>query len=326
MMYRGLGGDLGRLAQTLVTYVDQVAKPNETRWPEFRDSALPSLEQRLYSPATLYPGMEKAMLAVKLELALEKLGPDDVFVKTILQGRTIAQAVEETVSKTKLFDVDYRKALVAGGKKAIEASDDPLVRMAAQAAPILWEMRTWKERTIEAAVTAAATKISKARFAVHGNDQSPDANFTLRLSYGKAAGYESGTTQVPYKTSFYGLYGRAEDFNGRAPYDLPPKIAEARSKVALSTPMNFVTTNDIIGGNSGSPVVNKDGELVGLIFDGNIESLEGDFLYREEKNRSVAVHADAIIEALKNVYGMGGLAEELTKGSLRMKSQSKPAS
>lgn len=326
LMYLRTGGTLAHLANMLVTYVDQTAKPNEQRWAEYRDSSLASLQQRLYSPATLYPGMEKSLLTVALKTALEKLGPDDSFVKTVLQGKTIEEAVEEAVSKTKLFDVEYRKQLVAGGKQAIDASEDPLIRMAARATPILWEMRVWKEKTVDAAEIAAGTLISQARFAVYGKSLYPDANFTLRLSYGKASGYEEGTTKVPYKTTYYGLYGRAADFDGQAPFDLPSKVAAAREKIDLETPINFVTTNDIIGGNSGSPVVNKEGELVGLIFDGNIQSLEGAYLYRDAQNRSIAVHSTGIMEALIKIYGMGDLAEELTRGSMKAVTNRQPGS
>lgn len=316
LMYRKMGGTLGGLANTIVSYVDQLAKPNEQRRPEYRDSALSSLQQKLYSPAMLYPDMEKALLAATLQTALEKLGPDDSFVKTVLKGKTPQEAAEEAVANTKLLDVDYRKRLISGGKEAIDASDDPLVRMAAGTAPILWEMRDWREKTIEAAEVAAGSLISKARFAVSGKDVYPDANFTLRLSYGKAAGYEQGTTSVPYKTTFYGLYGRAEDFDGQSPFGLPEKVAAARERINLATPINFATTNDIIGGNSGSPVVNQNGELVGLIFDGNIQSLEGAYLYRDAQNRAVAVHSVGILEALTKIYDMGGLATELTRGTV----------
>jgi len=159
--------------------------------------------------------------------------------------------------------------------------------------------------------TAARQKIGQARFAVYGAAAYPDATFTLRLSYGKVSGYPMNGTKAPYKTTFFGLYGESADFDDRPPFKLAPRFNQKRAQVDMATPLNFVTTNDIIGGNSGSPVVNRAGELVGLIFDGNIESLVGRFVYEEEKNRAVAVHAGGIVHALRAVYDAGPLADEL---------------
>ncbi len=303
---------LSGLANTIVHYVREVAKPNAERWAEFRESGLESLHARLFSPAPLYAGLEKKALATSLRLALEKLGAEDAFVKAAMDGKTPEQVAEDAVSRTRLFEVAYRKELIAGGQAAVDASPDPLLRLAAKLAPFVQENRTWYEKFIEAAEVAASTLISKARFAVYGKTAYPDATFTLRLSYGQAKGYEEGTTLVPHKTTFFGLYDRAESFDHQPPFNLPAKVAAARGRLDLSTPLNFVTTNDIIGGNSGSPVINKDGEYVGLIFDGNIQSLEGDFIYDETQNRAVAVHSAGMLAALTRIYGMTELVAELT--------------
>jgi hypothetical protein len=159
--------------------------------------------------------------------------------------------------------------------------------------------------------TQAGEKIGKARFAAYGKSLYPDATFTLRLTFGAVKGYPMNGTQAPPKTTFYGLYDRAFSFDLKPPYHLPRRYLERKARLDLSTPLNFVSTCDIIGGNSGSPVINKQGELVGLIFDGNIESLVGDYLYIEENNRAVAVHSAAILEALRKLYDAGALAEEL---------------
>jgi len=165
--------------------------------------------------------------------------------------------------------------------------------------------------TISSVLTPAGEKLGKARFLVYGKDAYPDATFTLRLSYGAVDGYPYNGTIAPPFTTFYGLYDRAASFSNQPPFDLTPKEAASRDKLDLSTPLDFVTTNDIIGGNSGSPVVNRDGELVGLVFDGNIESLAGDFVYDGAKNRTVAVHSSGMIEGLRKLYGADALADEL---------------
>ena len=300
------------LAAQIVRYAAEVVKPNDKRWEEYRESNLESLRFRLFSPAPMYPDMEEFLLARALQDALDALGPDDDYLKAALGGRAPADAARALIAGTKLFDPERRKALVDGGAAAVAASTDALIVWARSLDPVYRAQRKWYEDEIESVLTAEGNKIAKARFAVYGKSAYPDATFTLRLSYGKVAGYELGTTQVAAFTSFYGLYDRALGHSERPPYDLAPRVKAARERLNLSARLNFVTTNDIIGGNSGSPVVNARGECVGLIFDGNVQSLVGRYAYDDARNRAVAVHSSGILEALRNVYGMDALAGELT--------------
>ncbi|MCX5789042.1 MAG: S46 family peptidase [Elusimicrobia bacterium] len=306
------GTKLPELANTIVRCVAEVNKPNDKRYEEFRDSALESLNLRLFSPAPIFPDLEEAAFADALAFAQREVGPDDPWVKAALEGRTPEAEAAELIRGTKLADAQVRKALVQGGVKAVEASTDPLIVWARKLDPDYRELRKWFEDNIQPVEAFDGKKIAAARFAVYGKGAYPDATFTLRLSYGKVAGYESGTTRVPYKTTFFGLFARADSFDGRPPYNIMPRVLDARPKLDLSTPLDFVTTNDIVGGNSGSPVLNRDAEYVGLIFDGNIESLAGRYLYSEEQSRAVAVHSRGILEALRKIYGMQALADELT--------------
>ena len=311
------GGRLAAIAKTIVESAEELAKPNGNRWEEYRDSGLESLKLDLFSSAPIYPEMEKRLLSSRLEAAAKKLGADHPFVRDALDGLTPQQVAQDAVSRTRLADVDYRKELFDGGIAAVRGSDDPLIRLALKLAPHYRDRRSWYETFVEAVERAAGALIAQARFAIYGKTVYPDATFTLRLSYGRVAGYEEGTTSVPHKTTFYGLYNRAASFDGREPFDLAPRVAEAANRVDLSTPLNFVTTNDIIGGNSGSPVINREGELVGLVFDGNIQSLSSDYIYTDQVSRTVAVHSAGILEALSRVYGAAGLVEEVTQGTMR---------
>jgi Peptidase S46 len=198
-----------------------------------------------------------------------------------------------------------------GGEAAIAASVDPMIVTTRRVDPIVRESQKKMRDTVSSVLTPAGEKLGKARFLVYGKNAYPDATFTLRLSYGTVDGYPYNGTIAPPITTFYGLYDRADSFGNKAPFDLTPKETAALSKVDLSTPLDFVSTGDIIGGNSGSPVVNRAGELVGLIFDGNIESLAGDFVYDGSKNRAVAVHSAGMIEGLRKLYGADALADEL---------------
>ncbi|MBI3405749.1 MAG: S46 family peptidase, partial [Acidobacteria bacterium] len=194
---------------------------------------------------------------------------------------------------------------------AVADSSDPLIVMARKVDPVLRETRKWLEDNVQSVGTAAGEKLGQARFAAYGKSLYPDATFTLRLSYGAVKGYPMNGTIAPPFTTFYGLYDRAYSFGMKPPFHLPKRYMEGKDKLDLSAPVDFVMTGDIIGGNSGSPVVNRNAELVGLIFDGNIESLVGNFVYDEAKNRAVAVHSRAIVEVLRRLYDAGALADEL---------------
>jgi hypothetical protein len=210
-----------------------------------------------------------------------------------------------------MADPAVRRKLVDGGQAAVDASTDPMIVVARKLDPQRRELIKWTEDNVESVTQRAGEQLGRARFAVYGKSTYPDATFTLRLSYGQMKGYPMNGTEAPYKTTFYGLYDRAYSFDLASPFNLPPRYLEVRSRLDLATPLDCVTTNDIVGGNSGSPVINRNAELVGLIFDGNIESLVGDFVYDGETNRSVAVHTAAMAEALRKIYNAQRLVNEL---------------
>ncbi len=310
--YRRLSGyRLPGVALSIVQLVAEVKKPDGERLDGFHESQLPSLKFRLFSPAPVYPEFEEVLLADGLREALEKLGPEDPFVKAALAGKTPEQVAHEAITGTKLADPAFRKQLVEGGEEAVAESQDPLIALARRVDPILRQERKWYEDTIESVVRTAGEKIGKARFAIYGKDTYPDATFTLRLTYGTVTGYPYNGTIAPSKTTFYGLYDRAASFDYKPPFHLPQRWLDRKDALNLATPLNFVSTCDIIGGNSGSPVVNRQGEIVGLIFDGNIESLVGRFVFDITANRAVAVHTAGMTEALKKVYDAEFLVKEL---------------
>jgi hypothetical protein len=293
--------DLASLARQIVVYAAEIKKPDPERLNGYHDSQLEELKFYLFSPAPIYPELEEAMLTFSLQASKDGLGPDDPWVKAILDNKTPAQVASEAIRGTKLADPAARKALVEGGEAAVNASKDPLIVLARKAEPFFRELHKEYEENVESALTGAEEKIAKARFAIYGKSVYPDATFTLRLAYGTVKGYPMNGTQAPSRTTFYGLYDRSASFDNKPPFNLMPRFIQRREKLDLSTPLNFVATADIIGGNSGSPVINRNGEFVGIIFDGNIESLTGNFVYLEETNRAVAVHSAAIIEALRRL-------------------------
>ena len=302
------GTDLLRIARDVLRLSEERLKPNDQRLREYRDSALPSLEQQLYSPAPITDSMEAAVLADYFEFLRSELGAEDAVVKAILNGRSAQQAAQEYVSTSRLKDVAERKRL-AGDAEAVRRSEDGMLRLARILDGPARQLRKRYEDEVEAVLNSSAAKIAQARFAIFGQEAYPDATFTLRLTYGAVRGYKDRKGRwVPYATTFDGLYKRA---TGKPPYRLPKRWLEARSRLNLKTPFNFVSTADTHGGNSGSPTVNARGEIVGILFDGNIESLPNRFVYTEEQARSVHVATQGIIEALDKVYGAHRLLAEL---------------
>jgi hypothetical protein len=229
----------------------------------------------------------------------------------ILNGKTPEGAASAMVNGTKLTDPAFRKSLLEGGEAAVAASDDPAIVLARKLDPLRREFMKWTQDNVQSVEQRGGEQLGKARFAVYGKGTYPDATFTLRLSYGQVKGYPMNGTKAPSKTTFYGLYDRAQSFDVEGPYALPSRYSENRSALDLATPMDFVTTNDVVGGNSGSPVINRAGEVVGLVFDGNIESLVGDYVYDGETNRTVAVHTAAMTEVLRKLYHADALVREL---------------
>ena len=310
-IYHSTDSQLSNIGTNIVDYVAEVKKPDGERLPGFHDAQLDSLRFRLFSPAPIYPAMEIARMTGALEQDEAALGPNDPFIKLVLNGRSPHEVATEVINGTKLADPAFRKQLINGGEAAVAASTDPMIVLQRQIDPIRREMIKWQEDNVQSVEEAAGEKLGKARFAAYGKSTYPDATFTLRLSYGQVKGYPMNGTEAPYKTTFYGLYDRAASFDYDGPFYLPSRYKEGRDKLDLSTPLDFVTTNDIIGGNSGSPVINSHADIVGLIFDGNIESLVGDFVYDETANRAVAVHTAGMTEALRKLYGAQRLVDEL---------------
>ncbi|MGA3076863.1 MAG: S46 family peptidase, partial [Bryobacteraceae bacterium] len=277
--YRNIDSQLAATAATIVDYVAEIKKPDGERLAQYHEAGLESLRHRLFSRAPTYPAMEIARMTGALEADVADLGPDDPFLKIVLDGRSPKEAATALVNGTKLADPAVRKQLVDGGEAAVAASTDTMIVLQRKLDPLRREMIKWQEDNVQSVQQEAGEKLGKARFAAYGKTTYPDATFTLRLSYGRVKGYPMNGTEAPYKTTFYGLFDRATSFDFDGPFYLPSRYKEGRDKLDLATPLDFVTTNDIIGGNSGSPVINRNAEIVGLIFDGNIESLVGDFVY-----------------------------------------------
>lgn len=298
-------------ALSIVRWVAEVKKPDGERLEEFHEAGLESLRFRLLSPAPVYPGLEEALFVDGFKEAVEELGENDAFVKAALAGKTPEELAREVLGGTRLADPAERRKLLEGGVAAVSASTDPLIVLARTLDPILREQRKWYEDNIQSVEVAAGEKLGKARFAAYGKNAYPDATFTLRLTYGTVKGYPMNGTKAPSKTTFYGLYERANAFDFKPPFDLPQRYLERKDNLALATPVDFVADCDIIGGNSGSPVINRAGEIVGLIFDGNIESLVGRFVFDDTANRAVAVHTAGMTEALKKLYDADAIVKEL---------------
>jgi hypothetical protein len=310
-----LGSSLFGFAATILRLSEERAKPSGERLPEFRESAMDSVLMGLYSPAPIYPAWEIYKLESALSYMAETLGGDDPVVLAALDGKSPSARAAELVGGTRLADVDARKALVEGGATAVAASSDPLITLARVLDPVSRELRKRWEDEVSSVEREAYAQVAAAKFAVEGEDVYPDATFTLRLSFGPVTGYTEAGQAVPPFTTVEGLYRRREAKGAVEPFDLPERWLAKQDALDPSTPFNFVSTPDIIGGNSGSPTINTEGEVVGLIFDGNIQSLTGNFAYTDEVARSVSVDSRIIVEALRVVYEADALVNELVGAS-----------
>jgi hypothetical protein len=300
--------DLLVMARRIARYAEEKIKPNQDRLRGYQDAALPSLEQQMYSTAPVTPSLDAVLLADYFSDLVKYVGADDAAVKAILAGRTPEKAAEEYMSGAKLADVAERKRL-AGSLDAVKKSSDSMIRLALLLGGPARKYRKEYEDKVEAVLTSSASRIAQARFAVYGANEYPDATFTLRLAYGPVRGYtDAQGHKIPYTTRFAGIFKRA---TGKEPYQLPARWLKAKSVVDLNTPFNFVTTSDTHGGNSGSPTVDTKGEIVGILFDGNLEGLPNRYLYTEEQARSLHVASNAVIESLRKVYHADRILTEL---------------
>ncbi len=307
----GFNCEIFGIARTLVRAAEEKPKKNQDRLREFRDSALESMELQLFSEEPIYDEYEIVKLADGLTFMASILGYKHPIVVTSLAGKSPQQRAAELVLGSKLKDVKERQRLYKEGKKAISASKDPILLLALAVDAESRKIRKRMEIEVEEPKRQAYSEIAKVKFALEGTSTYPDATFTLRLAFGTVKGYEENGKKVPAETYYSGLYERSTEHMNKSPFDLPQRWIDNKAKLDLKVPLNFVCTADIIGGNSGSPVVNKDAEVVGLIFDGNIQSLVLDFAFTEEQGRAVSVHSQGMIEALRKVYQATNVADEL---------------
>ncbi len=303
---------LWSIARHCVRLVEELPKPSAERLREYRDSNLESLQLSLYSPAPLYAELERAKLAAGLMFLAENLGGDHEIVRLVLQGKSPATRAAELVAGTRLFDPAERKRLVAGGKDAVAASTDAMIQLARSVDPYARKLRQRYETEIEEPERQAYAELAELRFRVFGRTVPPDATFTLRLAFGTVRGYEAEGEHIPWHTTIGGLFERHAAMGGREPFALPARWLDKRQQLDLATPLVFVSTADTIGGNSGSPVLNRAGELVGVNFDRNRYGLVRNFVYTDAQARHMAVHCRAVLEALEKVYAAERLLRELS--------------
>ncbi len=305
--------DLFNMALTLVRAAAERPKPNGERLPAYRDSSLPSLEFRLFSGRPFFPDLEIFFLTDGFETLIRQFGANDPLVKQLLAGKTPHARAEELVHGTQLENIAYRKNLYTGGEKAIVSCNDPMIALADAIDPAARAARKIDDQDDEIRRRAYAG-IYQTRVELNRAPAYPDATNTLRLAYGTVTGYSDNGKSIEPFTDIGGLLARAKAHGNEPPFDVPPAWARMKSQLDLDTPLNFASTADILGGNSGSPVVNQQGEFVGIIFDGNEPSLSGRYVYDPTQNRAIAVDSAAIIEALKKIYNAGTLAKELESG------------
>ncbi len=305
-----LAGRIFNIANALVFMAVEDQKPNAERLRQYTEAARESLEQQLFSTAPIYSDFELTKFTDSIALFVERRGGDHPLVKKILAGKSPQARAAELLAGSKLADVEVRKKLTQGGQSAIDASNDTMIQLAKLMEPEARRLQKINEELSELE-RRAYSQIADAQFAVKGTETYPDATFTLRLAFGQVKGYEENGQWIPPWTTVAGAFAHEKAHGGKSPWKLPARWHEAKSRLNLETQFNFVCTADIIGGNSGSPVINRDAELVGVIFDGNIQSLTADYFYSDKIARAVSVNSSVMLHSLRNVYDAGRLADEL---------------
>jgi hypothetical protein len=312
----GFNSELVGIARTLVRVTQERTKPDGERLREYADSGLPSLEQELFSTAPIYRSLETVTLADSLADMQQAMGEKNPNVQKVLGGKSPTEVAKNLIDGTKLDNVAMRKQLYTGGVAAIEASTDPLIVLVRSIDPDARAVRKVYDDQVEAVERQENAKIANARFAQGGFNEPPDATFTLRLAYGVVRGYTEDGRLIPYFTTFAGVYQHAAEHSNEPPYRLPERWMTSKPKLHLDTPVDFVATADTIGGNSGSPLVNQAGEIVGVNFDRNMQALPRNFFFEDKVGRNISVDVRGIQEALRNLYGATALADELIGGML----------
>jgi len=310
---RAFNSSLFGYARTLLRLADERQKPNAQRLREYRESAFESLKQGLYSEAPVYADLETINLADSLSNWMEIAGAENPLVKEVMNGKSPQERASELVRGTKLADPAFRKSLGEGGKAAVDASHDPMIELARIVDPRSREVRQTYEAQVDEPLRQSYAKIANAVFKTGGGETYPDATFTLRLSYGTVKGYEENGKHIPWATTVSGAIEHSAEHKNQPPFDLPKSWLSKKELLSQDkTPYNFVFTADIIGGNSGSPVVNRNNEFVGIVFDGNLQSLPWDYQFDDRQGRALAVHSKGIVDALHKVYGADDVVKELT--------------
>jgi Peptidase S46 len=312
LRYRGFGGGstLLQLGAGVVRVATESGKPDSARLIQYRGAGLNNIRNLLTQPAPIDTAFERLAIAAQLRAAQGELKANDPFLAVAFHGRTPDAVAADLVRNTKVGDLAFRQSLLQGGEAAVNASTDPLIVWVRAVDPLSRAVTT-RANALNAIIAANSEKIGQALFAAYGTALPPDATFTLRISDGLVKSYPSNGTIAPYKTTFYGLYERSAAFDDKDPFKLPQRWVARKNNLDLSTPYNFVTTNDIIGGNSGSPVINRNAEVVGLVFDSNIEGVSNRFIFSDAVGRTVSVHSRGIVEALRKMYDGSRIADEL---------------
>jgi len=312
LRYHGFAGgsQLLTVAAQIVRVASESGKADNLRLAAYRGPGLETIKTAVTRDRTFDAAYERLALAAQLRAAQAELPPADPFLRVALAGRTPEAAAEALISGTRLADALTRRSLIDGGAAAVAASSDPLISLARAVDPLNRAVLD-RSAALNAVIATNAENIGQALFAAYGTALPPDATFSLRISDGVVKTYAYNGTVAPYKTTFYGLYGRSSAFDNRDPFHLPPRWIARRDRLNMNTGFNFVSTNDIIGGNSGSPLINRNAEVVGLAFDSNIEGVPNRFLFDATTGRTVSVHSAGIIEALRKMYDAGRIADEL---------------